>query len=74
MVKSIENHVKAVAASIVICAAGACATQGSGLEAVKSRQQHELYKGCIDTQMKQAAYGHGLEVHQACLAWVRRQL
>ena len=74
MARKTGTALKVVGVWLTVATFGACATQSSGLEALKSKQRHELYKACVDTQMKQAGHGRGTEVHQACLGWARGHL
>lgn len=63
--------------TILICftLAGAVGcTSHRGLEGLKAQQRHELYKRCVDAQMKQATFGNGMAVHQACLTWAQSQM
>jgi hypothetical protein len=65
------------AASLVVAVTlfPGCATlESSGLSRIESSQRHELYRRCIDTRMKQAAFGTGMEVHENCLRWARNQV
>jgi hypothetical protein len=62
----------AIATCLTLASSGGCATHGSGLEALKAQQRHEIYKRCVDTQMKRASFGSGVAVHQACLKGARR--
>jgi hypothetical protein len=73
MARKIGIGLKTIGVWLILATFGACAAHSFNLETLKSKQRHELYKGCIDTQMKQAAHGHGMAVHRACLAWAGRQ-
>jgi hypothetical protein len=63
-----------IAIWLTVVSSVGCVTQGSGLEALKAQQRHELYTRCVDTQMKLSSFGSGMAVHQACLYWAQSRI